>query len=109
MKVTFETTDKCEIRRILQSLDMALAMWKFAQYLREKLKYGNLSEEIYTVYEDIQTEFFEILDNEDINLDALTEWQTGNIMYNKDDDELCTRCRKRKAIFIYRGRVRKDK
>jgi len=73
MKVTIETTDNLEARRVIKSLDMALAMWKFARYLREKLKHGNLSEEIYTIYEDVQKEFFEILDNEDINLDALIE------------------------------------
>ena len=73
MKVTFETTDKLEVRRIIQSFDMALAMRKFAQYLRQELKHGNLTEEIYKVYEDIQKEFFEILDNEDVNLDSLLD------------------------------------
>jgi hypothetical protein len=73
MKLTIETTDEFEIRRIIQSFNMALAMWKFAQYLRDKLKHGDFSDEIYKVYEDVQKEFFEILDNEDINLDSLTE------------------------------------
>ncbi|HUU89181.1 MAG TPA: hypothetical protein VMX17_15715 [Candidatus Glassbacteria bacterium] len=73
MKVTFETTDDCEVRRIIHSLNMALALWKFAQYLRDRLKHGNLSNEASKVYEDIQKEFFEILENEDVDLDTLTE------------------------------------
>ena len=66
--------EKEDFERCAKSLDMGLALWDLQQHLREKLKYH--SDELSEIngnqsYEDIQDEFFEILDKYSIDLDTL--------------------------------------
>lgn len=45
------------------------SLYEFKELLRQKIKYGEYSEEIYDVYEKLRGEFFEILENNNVNLD----------------------------------------
>jgi hypothetical protein len=59
----------------MQSTDMALAMWAFKNKLWRMLKHppDDIPNEVYKTIEDIQKEFFETLDEYNLNLDKLIE------------------------------------
>lgn len=40
----------------------------FAQYLRDQMKYEELSDQEYEIYEKIKEKFYELLENENISL-----------------------------------------
>lgn len=77
-KVIFDLNDSDDVmshRRFLQSTDMALALWDIKNNLRSKLKHPpeGITDGEYELIEKIQTEFFEILENYDLNIDRLIE------------------------------------
>lgn len=45
------------------------SLYEFKQLLRQKIKYGEHTDEIYDVYEKIRDEFNDILDSNNVNLD----------------------------------------
>jgi hypothetical protein len=78
VKFIFDLNDPDDImshRRIMQSTDMALAMWDFKNKLWRMLKHppDDMSDEVYKTIQDIQKEFFETLDEYNLNLDKLVE------------------------------------
>jgi hypothetical protein len=78
VKFIFDLNDPDDImshRRIMQSTDMALAMWDFKNKLWRMLKHppDDMSDEVYKTIQDIQKEFFETLDDYNLNLDKLVE------------------------------------
>ena len=75
MKATlrYDLSDTDQVKehlRAVKSLDLAIAIWDMKQAFRTKLK-GDLSEHDYELYEGIQNKFFEILEENNINLDEL--------------------------------------
>lgn len=60
--------DEYDLNRCLKSLDMILALNDIKESIRQKIKYQNL--EVINL-EEFQEEFFEILNNYDINIDKL--------------------------------------
>jgi hypothetical protein len=78
VKVIFDLNDPDDImshRRFTQSTDMALALWDIKNNLRGKLKHPpeDITDGEYKLIEKIQTEFFEILEDYNINIDKLIE------------------------------------
>ena len=78
VKFIFDLNDPNDImshRRVMQSTDMALAMWDFKNKLWRMLKHppDDISDDVYKTIEDIQKEFFETLDEYNLNLDKLVE------------------------------------
>lgn len=78
VKFIFDLNDPDDImshRRVMQSTDMALAMWEFKNKLWRMLKHppDDISDDVYKTIEDIQKEFFETLDEYNLNLDKLVE------------------------------------
>jgi len=55
--------------RAVRSLDLALALWEYGQYLRGQLKWGDPPDDL----EAAQVEFYRVLDMYDINLEKLIE------------------------------------
>ena len=45
------------------------ALWEFKQYLRNEIKYGEHTEEEYKILEEIQSNFFEILNDNKAHLE----------------------------------------
>jgi hypothetical protein len=78
VKFIFDLNDPDDImshRRVMQSTDMALAMWEFKNTLWRKLKHppDDMPDEVYKTIQEIQKEFFEVLDEYNLNLDKLVE------------------------------------
>lgn len=78
VKVIFDLNEPDDIishKRFMQSTDMALAMWEFKTNLWSKLKHSpdTMSDEVYNTIEEIQKEFFEILEEYNLNLDNLVQ------------------------------------
>jgi hypothetical protein len=69
MKVTIEFNlpdDEYEYRNSVKANEMYNALWDIKNNLRNKLKYGDLSESEYKTIESIQDKFFEILNEYEI-------------------------------------------
>ena len=60
--------DEVEFRQAVDAGNMHCVLFDFSQHLRQKLKYGNLSEAEEDIYEKIKSEFLEILDHHNIDL-----------------------------------------
>ena len=78
VKIIFDLNDPDDImphRRFMQSTDMALALCSFKNSLWRKLKHvpDDMPDEEYKAIQSIQKEFFEILDEYNLNLDNLVE------------------------------------
>lgn len=78
VKVIFDLNDPDDImvhRRFMQSTDLALAMWSFKNSLWRKLKHvpDDMPDEEYKAIQSIQKEFFEVLEEYNLNLDNLVE------------------------------------
>ena len=67
MKAYLKPEDEQECLRMIKSLDMALAIWDFDQWLRGEYKYHD-KEYCY----EIRQELHRCLDKHNINLDELT-------------------------------------
>lgn len=64
--------EKEEFEAAIRASDLCLCLWDISQKLRENIKYNdNLTEEQYNIYCKIQDDFYEILEEHDINLDRL--------------------------------------
>lgn len=57
--------------RAVKSLDLAICLNDIKEVIRRELKYEDLSEHDYAIYEKIQKKFYEILEEYNINLDEI--------------------------------------
>ena len=78
VKIIFDLNDPDDImthRRFMQSTDMALALWGFKNKLWRMLKHvpDTMSDDEYKAIQNIQKEFFEVLEEYNLNLDKLVE------------------------------------
>ena len=80
MKATLEYNlddpdDSMSFDRAAKSLNLALALWEFRSVLRSKLKYQSdtMSDDTYKELENLQEEFFDILNNNGVQLDSLVQ------------------------------------
>lgn len=55
-----------EFKTAMNAVNMSLTLSEFSLFLRSKLKYEDLSESDYKIYESIREKFFEIVDNNDV-------------------------------------------
>jgi len=60
--------DEVEFRQAVDAGNMHCVLFDFSQHLRQKLKYGNLSEQEAKIYEEIKSEFLEIMDEHNVIL-----------------------------------------
>jgi hypothetical protein len=63
--------DRIEHQMMLKAKDMSIALWDISQELRKKVKYASddLSQDKYEAYEEIQEMFYNILNQQNIDLD----------------------------------------
>ena len=61
-------TEREEYELALKSGDLSLAVTDFDNYLRNKLKYEDLSEADHAKYQEVRSKFWEIMKEYDINL-----------------------------------------
>jgi len=72
MKATLEFNlpeDKEDYEMTINASKYYLALWHIKQELRSKLKYAELSEQEYEIYEKVSNKFNEILEDNGINGD----------------------------------------
>lgn len=72
-KLEYDLTDHEERQshlRAVKSLDLACVIWDVQQMFRNKLK-GDLSEHDYELVEKLQENFYDILEEHNIDLDEL--------------------------------------
>jgi hypothetical protein len=68
MKITLEFESLEDAQPHLNGLDYSDALEDFHNWMRHKLKHGELTEAKWSVYEEIQKKFFSILDENNVNL-----------------------------------------
>jgi hypothetical protein len=66
-----EPDDKEAHLRATMSLNLALAIWDMQQEFRGRLKHGQLSDEEYEVTKKLSDRFYQILNENGIDLDRL--------------------------------------
>lgn len=69
MNIILEDITDVEFRRLSTSLDMALFMLDFQNYLRRQVKWGNPPDDIETIYET----WYEMMNSMGISLEDLLE------------------------------------
>jgi len=70
----FDLTDPDDVdehKRMLKSLDIVLFLWEFDNYLRGKLKHGDLPEGGYKALDEAREEFYDLMNKRNISLDEL--------------------------------------
>ena len=60
--------EEAEFKQAANAGDMYCAIFEFSQYLRKKLKYEDLSEQEIKTYEEVKSEFLEIMDEHNVIL-----------------------------------------
>lgn len=78
VKIVFDLNEPDDVlshKRFIQSNDMALAMWEFKNRLWRKLKHApdTMPDDEYKAIQNIQKEFFEVLEEYDLNIDNLVQ------------------------------------
>lgn len=72
MKFTIETNDELEAQLLTKAKDYHFAIWDFVQYLRKQIKYDEeSSSEIIKEREQIQKDFFDLLEEYKIDINLL--------------------------------------
>jgi len=66
-----DSEDRDEHNRMLRSLDMVLMVWDFDNYLRGKIKHGELEQGEYKAYVAIREELYSMMNSRNISLDDL--------------------------------------
>jgi hypothetical protein len=61
--------DNSEFRSAIQAVNLESACWQYTQYLRNKLKYEQLTDEQYKAYEDARSKFWEFMAEYNIKID----------------------------------------
>ena len=70
----FDLNDRDDIvahYRCVKSIDLAMALWDLNGEIRSKLKYGELTDTEYSIYEKIKNTLTDIMEERGINLDHL--------------------------------------
>ena len=70
-KVTLEFNlpeEQEEFKTAASAPDMSLVLWDFSQFLRSKIKYEELSESDYKVYETVREKLFEIASEHNVEI-----------------------------------------
>ena len=57
-----------EFKTATSATDMSLTLWDFAQFLRQKIKYEELSESDYAVYESVREKLYEIANEHNVEI-----------------------------------------
>ena len=73
MKATLEFNlpeDREEHLMAVKSLELHLSLWDIDQYLRERMKYGNLKQDKYEVYEEVRNQLYEIMDHYNVRFNS---------------------------------------
>lgn len=66
--------DSTQYKRATKAYETVLSLWEIDQFLRNELKYNDkLSEEEYKVLEQVRNEFYNIINNNGVNLDELMQ------------------------------------
>lgn len=68
-----EQDDVYAHKRCVKALDLALVLFEYEQYLRERLKYSASSSEVHAELEKAQGRFYMILDQHSVS--------TGDLLY----------------------------
>lgn len=68
MKITLEFENYEDAKDYIKGVDYYVSLWDFSQYLRLKLKHGFITENESKVYEEVQKQFFSILEENNVNL-----------------------------------------
>ena len=63
--------ENAEYKITNKAMDTYRVLCDIKKFLRDKIKYGELTEEQYKVYDEMRTAFHEMLEDNDINLDHL--------------------------------------
>ena len=66
-----EVDDKCKHLAAIKAMDMASVIWDMDQWLRQKLKYEELSEEQDFAYQKTRDALHEILSEHSVDLDSI--------------------------------------
>jgi len=72
MKINVEFTlpdNEVEYDNFKQSAEMHSVLWEFKMYLRNKVKYGDVSDAEYVVYNEVSEVFNEMLTDYGVKLD----------------------------------------
>ena len=67
--IEFSAEDQYELEMCQNGWRYHSALWEFKQYLRNEIKYGEHTEEQYKILEQIQSNFFEILNDNKAHLE----------------------------------------
>jgi len=73
MKATLEFNlpeDREEHLMAVNALELYLSLWDIDQYLRKKMKYGDLKQDKYEVYEEIRNQLHEIMDHYNVKFNC---------------------------------------
>jgi hypothetical protein len=68
-----EPGDVNEHYRMVKSLDLVLFLWDFDNYMRGKLKHGDLPEGGYKVLDEARKEFYDLMNQRNISLNELLQ------------------------------------
>lgn len=72
MKATLEyilPEDQDDLNMAISAPRMHAAISSFLEYLRQKIKYEDLSEEKEEIYEEVRTKLYEYLENYEVTVD----------------------------------------
>jgi division protein CdvB (Snf7/Vps24/ESCRT-III family) len=64
---------QAEHYRAIMSLKMAIALHEFADQLRSRVKYGDVSQEVYDALDEVREQFHQILQENGLILDNLLQ------------------------------------
>ena len=67
--IEFSAEDQYELEMCQNGWRYHSALWEFKQYLRNEIKYGEHTDEEYKILEEIQSNFFEILNDNKAHLE----------------------------------------
>ena len=64
--------DKEQLQVATKAENLFLTLWDLNNYLRDKIKYSDISPAFTEIYEDVRTELFKIMENKDVSFDMLS-------------------------------------
>ena len=67
--IEFSAEDQYELEMCQNGWRYHSALWEFKQYLRNEIKYGEHTDEEYKILEEIQSNFFDILQDQKAHLE----------------------------------------
>ena len=67
--IEFSAEDQYELEMCQNGWRYHSALWEFKQYLRNEIKYASHTDEEYKILEEIQSNFFDILQDQKAHLE----------------------------------------